>query len=257
MKIVTLLENTASCPGVAPQHGLSLYIETDEWKIIFDMGQDDTFAVNAEQLGIDLSKVNLAVLSHGHYDHGGGLAAFLRMNKTAPVYIHTDAFDHYYNGIEKYIGLDPALREEKRLIFACGTVDITPDLTLYDCNDLGWHSDPWGLKRKEDDSFLPDDFRHEQYLLIKEGKKRILISGCSHKGIVNIVEYFRPDVLIGGFHLSKQENMPELEKTAKCLLKGSTLYYTGHCTGDKQYQFMKTIMGERLQRISTGIDMVI
>ena len=107
MKIVTLLENTASCPGVAPQHGLSLYIETEEWKILFDMGQDDTFAVNAEQLGIDLSKVNLAVLSHGHYDHGGGLAAFLRMNKTAPVYIHTDAFGHYYNGIEKYIGLDP------------------------------------------------------------------------------------------------------------------------------------------------------
>lgn len=257
MRIVTLAENTAACPEVISQHGLSLYIETGKWKILFDMGQDDTFARNAEYLGIDLSEVDFAVLSHGHYDHGGGLSAFLRINKTAPVYIHTDAFDRYYNGREKYIGLDPALREETRLIFTHGMVEIHAGLRLLDCNELGWQSPSWGLNQEQDSVFYPDSFSHEQYLQITEGERQFLISGCSHKGIENIAEYFHPDVLIGGFHLSKQEELRELEKTARHLLRGSTLYYTGHCTGDKQYQVMKNIMGERLQRISTGMDIVI
>ena len=218
------------------------------------MGQDDTFARNAEHLGIDLTQVDLAVLSHGHYDHGGGLKTFLRINQTAPVYLHPDAFGRYYNGIEKYIGLDPALQAEKRLIFTGTSLKIDPDLELLDCNRLGWIHNPWGLNRKEADVFLPDDFRHEQYLLATEGEKRILISGCSHKGILNIARHFAPDVLIGGFHLSKQEDTAELEKVAEQLLALKTLFYTGHCTGENQYQFMKKQMGERLQRICTGAE---
>ena len=257
MKIVTLIENTASCPQVSAQHGLSLYIETGAHRILFDMGQDDTFLSNAERLDVDLSAVDFAVLSHGHYDHGGGLETFLRINKKAPVYIHTDAFGQYYNGTEKYIGLNSTLQQESRLQFTSGTVQINPDVKLFDCNDLGWKKDSWGLNRKENGIFMADDFRHEQYLLIAEGQKQILISGCSHKGIVNIAQYFQPDVLIGGFHLSKQENLQELEKTAKDLLRGKTLYYTGHCTGQMQYQFIKTVMGDQLQRISAGNEIVI
>ena len=257
MKIVTLIENTASCPQVSAQHGLSLYIETGAHRILFDMGQDDTFLSNAGCLGVDLSAVDFAVLSHGHYDHGGGLETFLRINKKAPVYIHTDAFGQYYNGTEKYIGLNLALQQESRLRFAAGTVQINPAMKLFDCNALGWQNNAWGLNRKENGTFMPDDFRHEQYLLITEGEKQILISGCSHKGIVNIAAYFQPDVLIGGFHLSKQEDHQALEKTAKDLLRGKTVYYTGHCTGQMQYQFMKTVMGDRLQRISAGNEIVI
>lgn len=254
MRIVTLLENTASSSDVTPQHGLSLYIETGKRKILFDMGQDDTFACNAQRLGIDLTQVDFAVLSHGHYDHGGGLAAFLRINKNAPVYIHKDAFGQYYNGVEKYIGLDPALQKEKRLIFTCKQVQISQAFVLYDGNDLGWDVNAWGLNQKRNGVFLADTFHHEQYLQITEGQKRILISGCSHKGIVNIADHFQPDVLFGGFHLSKQEDPEKLEQIARHLLSGNTTYYTGHCTGEKQYHIMKAIMGERLQRISTGTE---
>ena len=87
MKITALLENTSEREDMLTEHGLSLYIETQNHTILFDMGQSGLFAKNAAVLGIDLGAVDIAVLSHGHYDHGGGLAVFLEINKTAPVWI--------------------------------------------------------------------------------------------------------------------------------------------------------------------------
>lgn len=253
MKITVLAENTACRADVIAQHGLSLYLETADCRILFDMGQDTAFARNAQTLGIDLEKVDFAILSHGHYDHGGGLAEFLRLNKWAPVYLHEGAFDPYYNGTEKYIGLDISLQEHSRLIFTKEAAELPHGMMLVDCNALGWQCNSWGLNRKHGEVFTPDTFRHEQYLQIREGEKQYLISGCSHKGIVNIASHFRPDVLIGGFHLSKQENENELYTIAQSLLSCHTRYYTGHCTGSRQYAFMKAIMGERLQMLSTGV----
>lgn len=253
MKVTVLAENTACRENVTAQHGLSLYLETEGKTILFDMGQDDTFLRNAESLGIDLSKVDMAVISHGHYDHGGGLEAFLQVNEKAPVYIHGLAFGDHFNGTEKYIGLNQKLREHPRLIFTKGSRRLSENLQLTDCNDLGWHSQLWGLHRREGDVLLPDPFEHEQYLEVAEGEKRILISGCSHKGIINIAWHFRPDVLIGGFHLSKLEDPDALKSIADRLLYGNTVYYTGHCTGEKQFAQLKGIMGQRLQPLSTGI----
>ena len=103
-----------------------------------------------------------------------------------------------------------------------------------------------------------DDFLHEQYLLIEEEGKRILISGCSHKGIFNIAEWFKPDVLIGGFHFMKldpdaEEDAGFLNKAAEILLRYDTTYYTCHCTGEMQYAFLKEKMGDRLQYAATGL----
>ena len=84
MKITALVENT-SVPGLPVEHGLSLYIETTRHTILFDSGQGTLFAENAERLGKDLAKVDLMVLSHGHYDHGGGLKTFLELNDHAPL----------------------------------------------------------------------------------------------------------------------------------------------------------------------------
>ena len=252
MKITTLIENTSSDPMLSAEHGLSLYLETENQKILFDMGQTSNFACNAERLGIDLSQVDFAVLSHGHYDHGRGLATFLRRNSHAPVYVHKTAFGAYYNGTEKYIGLDPSLQSNPRLVYTEGNVAITPRIFLRDCNDLGWISQPYGLNRREEDRFEPDDFRHEQYLQIWEGEKQIVISGCSHKGILNIAEYFRPQVLIGGFHLNKVEDPMLLRQIGERLLRTNTLFFTGHCTGSKQFAIMKEVMGENLQSLSAG-----
>lgn len=252
MRVTVLAENTACREDVRSQHGLSLYVEVNGCRILFDMGQDDTFARNAQVLGINLSKVDFAIISHGHYDHGGGLAEFLTRNQTAPVYIHANAFGSYYNGTEKYIGLDLSFKDHPRLIFTGPVTELPGGMKLFDCNDLGWGFNHWGLHCKNGEVFAPDGFLHEQYLQIQEGEKRFLISGCSHKGIVNIARHFQPDVLIGGFHLNKLEDEASLHAIAETLLYAPSVYYTGHCTGSRQYACMKQYMGDRLHSLSTG-----
>lgn len=226
------------------EHGLSLYIETHNKCILFDMGQTDLFLKNAKNLGINLSAVDVAIISHGHYDHGGGLKNFLEINSHAPVYIHKDAFLPHYNGNEKYIGLDLSVKNNPRLIFTSDKHEVYPGITLFSCNSNTKTNDfgSFGLTEKTDYGFIPDDFRHEQYLLIEENGKRILISGCSHKGISNIVSWFEPDVLVGGFHFSKMPLDSNLEAAAQALNSHRTKFYTCHCTGIEQYSFMKKYM---------------
>ena len=253
MIITSLLENTTSRSGIAAEHGLSLYIETATHRILFDMGQTDLFARNAEVLGIDLVRVDLAVLSHGHYDHGGGLAAFLEINHTAPVYLTEAAFLPHYNGTRKYIGLDTSLRGHSRLRVVSGDLSLGDGLTLLSPNgrerkhSLG----SFGLTERVGDAFIPDDFRHEQYLLIEEAGRRILISGCSHAGILDIVEWFAPDALVGGFHVSKMALGEELTALGEALAAHGTEYYTCHCTGEAQYAFLKEMM-PRLGYLACG-----
>lgn len=253
MKIVSLAENTRINDTVGAEHGLSLYIETKTQKILFDMGQTDLFAANAETLGIDLSQVTVAVLSHGHYDHGGGLATFLQINKTAPVYLSRYAFGAYYNGTQKYIGLDSSLQQSDRLVYNSDERTIGEGLTLHHCNGRkkSFSLGSFGLNKKDGDGFTEDDFLHEQYLLIEEDGKKVLISGCSHKGILNIAEWFAPDVLVGGFHFSKLPTDSTLASYASFLDRFDTDYYTCHCTGEEQYLFMKNHMS-RLHYLSAG-----
>ena len=168
------------------------------------MGQTNLFEENAEKLGLDLSDIDIAVLSHGHYDHGGGLARFLQLNSKSKVYLNKHAFEPHYNG-NKYIGLDISLKDNDRLVFTDDIFEIDENLTLYSCNDSPKTYDlgSFGLDMIQNNERMPDDFRHEHYLLIRENGKKILISGCSHKGIMNIAEWFKPDILVGGFHFSK------------------------------------------------------
>lgn len=253
MRITALVENTASNTCFRVEHGLSLYIETGKHKILFDMGQTDLFAENAEKLGIDLAAVDLAVLSHGHYDHGGGLKRFLEINPTALVYINRRGFEPHYNGTEKYIGLDVSLAANDRLRFTDEETIIDEGLTLYSCNQNQRHHDlgSFGLTMVKNGTFLPDDFLHEQYLLIEENHKHVLISGCSHKGILDITDWFRPDVLIGGFHFSKLDLDEKLADHARFLNQFPTEFYTCHCTGTGQFEFMKNYM-DRLHYLSCG-----
>lgn len=258
MKITCLVENTGDVKDIIPEHGLSLYIETNGYKILFDMGQSDLFEKNAKTLGIDLSEVDMAFISHGHYDHGGGLSRFLEINKKAPVYINENAFGDYYNGTEKYIGLDSSLKDSSRLVFTGDIFEVCNGLTLYSCNDRqkSHNTDPFGLNKKEKGIFMPDDFIHEHYLMIQENDKKILVSGCSHKGILNIADWFEPDYLIGGFHFSKLELSDVLQNYSKLLAKHKTHYYTCHCTGCDQFEFMKKYI-KNLDYLSCGKDLVL
>lgn len=253
MKITVLAENYSINEQIGAQHGLSLYIETATSKLLFDMGQDGLFSENARKLGVDISRVNFAVISHGHYDHGGGLGEFLQINKKAPVYIHRNAFKPYYNAVGKYIGLDTAYLNNDRLIFTDTKHEIAKGMTLYSMNEVErkYNTGSYGLTCKNGDSYEPDGFLHEQYLLIEENGKRYLFSGCSHKGVINIAEWFRPDVFVGGFHFSKHDCDGELQGYANILESLKCDYYTCHCTGVRQYEFMNKLI-EKLVYISSG-----
>ena len=259
MKISVLAENTSVCPTVGSEHGLSLFIETDSLKILFDMGQSELFADNAEKLGVNIGSADFAVLSHGHYDHGGGLGTFFSHNRSAPVYLSCYAFEPHYNAMGKYIGLDNEFYNRERLVFCDGVTNLAEGVTIYggksksELKTLGAR----GMQVMGKSGLEPDDFCHEQYLLIEERGRRFLFSGCSHRGAKEIAEYFSPDVFIGGFHFSKTdtengEGRALLESEAKALLIACSEYYTCHCTGRVQFEFLKTIMGEKLKYLSAG-----
>lgn len=250
MKLITLMENTACREGLVCEHGLSLYMETETRKVLFDAGQSGAFVENAEKLGVDLGSVDMAILSHGHYDHGGGLSRFLEVNENAPVYLSRHAFGIHFNAREAYIGLEPGLQKSSRLIFTDGAESLGGGLTLHTLDVPP--ADTSGLKVLEEGQLRPEDFRHEQYLLIEEKGRRILISGCSHKGILNIMEAFQPDILIGGFHFMKVEAAEWLKAAAEELLRYPAVYYTGHCTGQRQFAILKEVMGERLHYLAAG-----
>jgi 7,8-dihydropterin-6-yl-methyl-4-(beta-D-ribofuranosyl)aminobenzene 5'-phosphate synthase len=263
MIVKALMENTAANGALFSEHGLSLYIEAKGRRLLFDTGQSPAFADNAAKLHVDLSRVDAAVLSHAHYDHGGGLLTFLSLNRKAPVYLRPNAFEAYRHGTEFFVGLDKALQGNPQLVFVEGTARLGDGLELVTGEGRAYRQpvDTDGLCVRKDGTLVPDDFRHEQYLLITEGGRRVLISGCSHKGVVNIVHWFRPDVFIGGFHFMNLDvegaGKAELDAAAADLLSMDTVYHTCHCTGAVQYNYLKERMRGRLFYLSGGQEIIL
>ena len=254
MKVHCLIENSASGPGLEAEHGLSLLIESGGLRILFDAGASSAFARNADRMGIDLSAVNIAVLSHGHYDHGGGLLRFLELNSQSPIWASPHAAEPHFNASGKDIGLAPELTSHTRLRpIPSDVLEIAPGITLHAaCSIPQPYSVPAaGMSTLRGGIHVPDDFRHELYLLIEENGRRILFSGCSHRGILNIVGHFQPDILVGGFHLMRTppEDLPPI---AAALSQFPTRYFTGHCTGEHAYDYLSSRLGDRLHAFSTG-----
>lgn len=261
MKITVLCENTSCRDDIESEHGLSLYIEANNRKILFDMGQTDLFRRNAERLGIDLASVDFALLSHGHYDHGGGFFAFRAVNPHAPVFVSPHAFGQFYS--TKYIGLDPRMQNDPNLVWVDKDVCPTQDIRIFAGDRVPLEPQQnKGLCKMENGTPVPDDFCHEIYLSVREGEKKVLFCGCSHRGVLNICRHFSPDVLVGGFHFKNLS--PEIEHqrafllgAAKALSQNDTAYYTCHCTGKAPFDFLKECLGKKLHSLSCGESVVL
>lgn len=269
MIVTTLVENTSiSEEEYGPEHGLSLYIETGNQKLLFDVGASDLFLQNAQKLGVPVADVDALVISHGHYDHGGGLGTFLKENKRAGIFVHLQAFEkHYRLGSDEeleYIGLAAEDGQDER---------ITLTSERHRINEQAWvfsnvvDREPRlgsnvALVMEQDGRIKRDVFAHEQNLVIEENGQVFLFTGCAHNGIANIIDHFHvlegrmPDYVFGGFHLANRgsgaEDLAELDRLGEYLLGTKARFYTGHCTGPEPYERLRAIMGDKIGYLATG-----
>ncbi|MBO4289583.1 MAG: MBL fold metallo-hydrolase [Lachnospiraceae bacterium] len=270
MRIITLVENMEGLAGCGTEHGLSFYIETEAHRLLFDAGASELVMKNSAVLGVDLTAVDTAFLSHGHSDHGGGLPAFLAVNDRAKVYLLKSMFEGHYSlraDGPHYIGLPEALRQyNERLVCAGEKLDIDPELSVF--SGIGYqHPMPptnGHLMMDGADGLVRDDFAHEMCLVISQGEKRYLFSGCAHHGVLNVLERFAklyggmPDAVFGGFHLMRHgvpygdADRNYAEQTAEALTQLPAQFYTCHCTGEEPYAWMKAVMGEQLHYLHCG-----
>lgn len=266
IKIVTLMEDNLCGDHLIAEHGLSIYIETKNHKLLVDTGQSEKTWENALNRGIDISAVDTVILSHGHYDHSGGLMKFASINQNAEIYMRENAGGEYYSlkeGGERYIGIDKAILKLPNLHLIKENYVIDEELSVFTNvkPDRIWPKGNKRLHELRNGEYVQDAFSHEMYLAIRYGgEKYALISGCAHKGILNILDEFRnvygtdPAIVISGFHMIQSEYMEEdlqsIRDTADELLQMNTIFYTGHCTGEAAYKILKEMMKDQLQAIS-------
>lgn len=276
MKFVVLMENTApegAC--LSAEAGLALYIEYRGRKLLLDAGSSGKFADNAAVLGIDLSQVELAVLSHGHYDHSDGLRRFFVVNQRAKVYARTTAGGPYFStsqGSPRFIGVHRDIWEGFRDRFVLSDTLSQPMEGVWLVPETV-HGGPFAsqetnlLRKVGRDQFVPDDFSHEQSLVLEGERGLVVFNSCSHGGIVNIVQGVRDQLqkpvcaVVGGLHMfsasapSGMNCTPEYARgVADALLEqGVERVYTGHCTGPAAFAVLKERLGDRLCPLSAGL----
>lgn len=273
--VQVLLENTSRCDDVLCRHGLSVHVQTPNHRLLFDVGPDETLLHNAGRLGVDLTEVDTAVLSHGHHDHGGGLEAFFRINQRAELYLHPLALEGYYSqaksSVPRYIGLEPSVQNYRsRMRFAQEASAIDRELLVFPAarSQMPLLQANSKLRRLLEGEYIQDDFQHELNLLITVEDKALLLAGCAHNGIVPIMQRCTellgraPDAVLGGFHLfspgsGKTEPEEVIREIGQTLSQWPTRYYTGHCTGETAFAQLKTVLGEQLQCMYGGFSLTL
>ena len=264
MKWTVLSDNRTNNDQLETEHGLSILLETDKHRILLDTGASDVFVRNAEKMDIDLSTVDYVFISHGHSDHAGGLKHFMEVNNKAKVIVSTDALKGRFFSKRQYLHSIttawPNIPQE-RLLIAGHSESIGDDIFIF-AHIPQIHPMPEGNQHlfveNTDGGYLNDDFRHELALYTNG----LLFTGCAHSDLENILAAcpYSVKTVVGGFHLlDDQETEEELAALAQRLKAKypETQFYTSHCTGDKVFAKLKTVMGDLLHAFSCGMTITI
>ncbi len=274
--MTVLIENDApsGCAELTAEFGLSLLFELAGTRILFDTGASGFFADNAARLGVEIAGVDLAVLSHQHFDHGGGLARFLELNDHAPVYLrraeHADRYSSF-PGSTRPIGIDLGLldRSSERFVELEKTTEVTPGVTLV--TEAGSrHRRPPGNDRllvERGGRLVADEFDHELTMVLHDDDGMVVVTGCSHGGVLNMIDAAAdrfPDrplkAVVGGFHLiglpaadSMALSRPEVEDIGRAIRsRCDGPVFTGHCTGHTAFGVLRGVLGDQLRHLSIG-----
>jgi len=276
MTVTVLAENTVAegGAGLRPEHGLSLHIGLGHGSILYDAGASGLFADNAARMGIDLAAVGLAAVSHGHYDHGGGLMRFLELNQRAVVHMHRRAADPHFVKVlfrKRDVGIPPEVfrRHPDRIRFIDGFTEAGRDVFLL--TDIG-KGYPWvkfnrTLLMGQAGGGVPDSLQHEIVMVVREADGLVMFTGCGHNGVLNMVDAVRGrfpgapiKAVLGGFHLVGipgmnvlAEDEASVRQIGRMLLdRGIGRTYTGHCTGARAFRTLKAVMGSAVDCLATG-----
>jgi len=255
LQITVLVENTVRGVDVLAEHGLAFWIEADGHRMLFDTGQGGVLEHNARELDIDLKSVEAIALSHGHFDHTGGLSRLLGEEPTVDVYLHPGALSPRYarneNPPHRQIGipdLDEArLRSRaKRVIWSRAPVEMFDGVHLTGevprRNDF---EDTGGLFYRDADCTQPDPLTDDQAMYIEMRGGTVVVLGCAHSGVINTLDYIfkltdrRPiQAVLGGMHLLRAKQ-DRLRATVDLFHRyNKPLVAPAHCTGTAATAFL-------------------
>ena len=268
---ITIVVDNKSSDGIQGEWGLSVYIEYAGKKILLDAGASNLFLENMVKLGIDVADIDYASLSHAHYDHANGLPAFLENNKKAKLFIRDNTAADCYKKLrifKKYIGIPRRMlrKYSDRIEMVSGDYKIMDGVWLLPHKTMGL--DNIGVRermyRKTSRGWIPDDFAHEQSLVIDTDKGLVILNSCSHGGAGNIINEVKetfPDKkvygLIGGLHLFNKSDAEIKDVAAKIRDTGIEYVCTGHCTKDRAFGILKEELGDMVDQMKVGYQIVI
>jgi len=278
MNIRILIDNNQSRDNssLLSEHGLSILLEDGPLKCLLDVGATARWSLNARELGIDITNIDYLILSHGHADHTGGLSSFFRLNEKAKVFASDKIKDHEYFSYryKDAVNLSPdaeTLAEyDNRITYLKNDFQLSPDIKLV-YNKVFNYPVPVGnkfLRVKNEQGEFPYVADDEIALSVVVNDALVIISSCSHNGMLNIIQSCiqatginKINTFVGGLHLidmdeKECDDVEGIAKNIKSKYQGMMIY-TGHCTGKTAYRILKNNLGNNVRRMYSGMSLYI